>query len=366
MLGAHRDAAAARHAVSALRSRFTRRRPSASGWASGPTARWSSAGRGLQLGPDSEDGPFHPLNRDEVRIRHVDDGLEVDGEPVAGRGALPHLRRRARAPGREHRRPWRGRRRPARQEGAPGQRPPPRGLRGRGPRRGDAGHLSHGGAQGPGRRRPDLRAQQEAGGPLRAGAPRKQRPGPGLRRAEPREPPHPRRHRGHRRTGPHLGAGPHRGLLPFLVRGPHRDRAGRHLGRDLPYLEERGLQLQARPATPAGRSTSPPTSWSGPSAPAASSRSSPAPPPAGCGASRSAAGACPASSSASASATTRCAHSASRSRPTRRGGARLTGRGFGHGAGLSQWGAHAMAEDGKDYRAILAHFYPDTELQTLY
>jgi stage II sporulation protein D len=51
--------------------------------------------------------------------------------------------------------------------------------------------------------------------------------------------------------------------------------------------------------------------------------------------------------------------------PDRRGGARLTGRGFGHGAGLSQWGAHAMAEDGKDYRAILAH-YPDTELQTLY
>ena len=49
-----------------------------------------------------------------------------------------------------------------------------------------------------------------------------------------------------------------------------------------------------------------------------------------------------------------------------RGGARLTGRGYGHGAGLSQWGAHAMAEDGKDYRAILAHFYPDTELQQLY
>ena len=40
--------------------------------------------RGLQLGPDSEDGPFRPLNRDEVRIRHVDEGLEVDGEAVRG------------------------------------------------------------------------------------------------------------------------------------------------------------------------------------------------------------------------------------------------------------------------------------------
>src|SRR5262249_29508956 len=41
-------------------------------------------GRGLQLGPDSAHGPFRPLNRDEVRIRHVGDGLEVDGEPVEG------------------------------------------------------------------------------------------------------------------------------------------------------------------------------------------------------------------------------------------------------------------------------------------
>ena len=48
------------------------------------------------------------------------------------------------------------------------------------------------------------------------------------------------------------------------------------------------------------------------------------------------------------------------------GGARLTGRGLGHGAGLSQWGAKEMADAGQDYRAILAHFYPGTELQTLY
>jgi stage II sporulation protein D len=48
------------------------------------------------------------------------------------------------------------------------------------------------------------------------------------------------------------------------------------------------------------------------------------------------------------------------------GGVRLTGRGSGHGAGLSQWGAKQMADEGRDYRAILSHFYPGTELQTLY
>ena len=36
-------------------------------------------GKGLQLGADSEDGPFVPLNRDEVRIRHVGDSMEVEG-----------------------------------------------------------------------------------------------------------------------------------------------------------------------------------------------------------------------------------------------------------------------------------------------
>jgi len=52
--------------------------------------------------------------------------------------------------------------------------------------------------------------------------------------------------------------------------------------------------------------------------------------------------------------------------PTQGGGARLTGRGLGHGAGLSQWGAKEMADSGQDYRAILGHYYPGTELQTLY
>ena len=37
-------------------------------------------------------------------------------------------------------------------------------------------------------------------------------------------------------------------------------------------------------------------------------------------------------------------------------------RGYGHGVGMSQTGANSMAADGADYRAILAHYYPGTEL----
>ncbi len=44
----------------------------------------------------------------------------------------------------------------------------------------------------------------------------------------------------------------------------------------------------------------------------------------------------------------------------------LTGRGLGHGAGMCQWGARALAESGWDFERILAHYYPGTELQVLY
>ena len=40
----------------------------------------------------------------------------------------------------------------------------------------------------------------------------------------------------------------------------------------------------------------------------------------------------------------------------------FTVRGFGHGLGMSQYGAEAMAESGAGYREILAHYYPGTEL----
>lgn len=35
----------------------------------------------------------------------------------------------------------------------------------------------------------------------------------------------------------------------------------------------------------------------------------------------------------------------------------------GHGVGMSQWGAKGMAENGKTYSEILAHYYPGTELK---
>jgi len=44
----------------------------------------------------------------------------------------------------------------------------------------------------------------------------------------------------------------------------------------------------------------------------------------------------------------------------------VTGRGFGHGLGLSQWGAYNMAlRYGQNYRQILAHYYRNTELQEI-
>ena len=41
----------------------------------------------------------------------------------------------------------------------------------------------------------------------------------------------------------------------------------------------------------------------------------------------------------------------------------IDGYGWGHGLGLSQWGAKAMAEHGHTYREILALYYPQTQLK---
>jgi stage II sporulation protein D len=40
----------------------------------------------------------------------------------------------------------------------------------------------------------------------------------------------------------------------------------------------------------------------------------------------------------------------------------VSGRGWGHGVGMSQWGANGFAERGHDYARILAHYYPGTQL----
>jgi stage II sporulation protein D len=42
--------------------------------------------------------------------------------------------------------------------------------------------------------------------------------------------------------------------------------------------------------------------------------------------------------------------------------ARFAGRGYGHGVGLSQWGAKGMAEQGYDARQIVEHFYQGATL----
>lgn len=39
-----------------------------------------------------------------------------------------------------------------------------------------------------------------------------------------------------------------------------------------------------------------------------------------------------------------------------------TTKGYGHGVGLSQWGAKALAEQGQNFADILAHYYPGTSL----
>jgi stage II sporulation protein D len=42
------------------------------------------------------------------------------------------------------------------------------------------------------------------------------------------------------------------------------------------------------------------------------------------------------------------------------------GHGFGHGVGMSQWGAQGMAQGGASYEQILRHYYPGTELKMIY
>jgi stage II sporulation protein D len=42
------------------------------------------------------------------------------------------------------------------------------------------------------------------------------------------------------------------------------------------------------------------------------------------------------------------------------------GHGFGHGVGMSQWGAQGMAQSGASYEQILRHYYPGTELKSIY
>jgi stage II sporulation protein D len=47
-------------------------------------------------------------------------------------------------------------------------------------------------------------------------------------------------------------------------------------------------------------------------------------------------------------------------------GLRITGRGFGHGVGMCQWGAKEMGAQGHSYASILHHYYPDATLKKLW
>ena len=40
-------------------------------------------------------------------------------------------------------------------------------------------------------------------------------------------------------------------------------------------------------------------------------------------------------------------------------------KGYGHGAGLSQYGADYYARQGMDCREIIAHYYPGTKVERL-
>lgn len=42
------------------------------------------------------------------------------------------------------------------------------------------------------------------------------------------------------------------------------------------------------------------------------------------------------------------------------------GSGSGHGVGMCQWGGRQMAKEGKSYRQILAHYYPQTTIGKVY
>ena len=43
----------------------------------------------------------------------------------------------------------------------------------------------------------------------------------------------------------------------------------------------------------------------------------------------------------------------------------IAGRGYGHGLGLSQWGAYYMSLNGANYQEILSHYYTSVEITTL-
>lgn len=44
----------------------------------------------------------------------------------------------------------------------------------------------------------------------------------------------------------------------------------------------------------------------------------------------------------------------------------FTGKGYGHGVGMSQWGAYGMADEGSTYEQIIAHYFKDVGVVTMW
>lgn len=40
----------------------------------------------------------------------------------------------------------------------------------------------------------------------------------------------------------------------------------------------------------------------------------------------------------------------------------INGKGLGHRLGMSQWGAKSLADDGRNYKQILQHYYSDVSI----
>ena len=43
----------------------------------------------------------------------------------------------------------------------------------------------------------------------------------------------------------------------------------------------------------------------------------------------------------------------------------MVGGGYGHGVGMSQWGANGMAKNGSTYEEILKHYYTGVEIMAV-
>ena len=44
----------------------------------------------------------------------------------------------------------------------------------------------------------------------------------------------------------------------------------------------------------------------------------------------------------------------------------MKGRGFGHGVGMSQWGAYGMAEEGATAEEIVRHYFQNIDIVRLW